>query len=178
MSRRQGATENYVLQYEVARYTPYGEYTAVCRVDEYGRTTIAIYEGDPTVELLWGLVRIEGRPIVPPRRLGRYADVNNAITETIAAYEIPFYQMDAVEHASEELAINYAEELRKRRQRVESVDTTPETEETTQDFSKIKITAWDDPRDDETERQVRQVANRTGKSENSIRNLIQFRKAE
>jgi hypothetical protein len=176
LQRQQQQPEDVFLRYQVERSTYFGDYTADVVVDQKGRTTIYLYEGEIETKTAWGLLTIQHDP-VNVRKIGRLTSVGHTITAMIIDHEIPLYQRYMVEEADTHLDINYKEELGKKIQRM--ADGEPAAEEVTIHVEP-DVHVWNEavtePTEEEKrEQQLLETARKTGKDPNSLRNLIQFK---
>lgn len=169
--------EEPLLEYQVERSTYFGDYTAVVIVDSKGRTTITLYEGDPVIKAFWGLAEIAAEPIAA-RKIGRLTSVHHTITDMIVDYELPQYQKWMVEEMESHLDLDYAAELGKRRQRIkQQKEIEAEATATVYEPPTINdyLAAPELTEQQLREQQLQEVARRTGKDPESLKNLVQFR---
>jgi hypothetical protein len=170
-----------IEEYTVERKTQFKRYWAVVQVDyTEGIQSIFLYDQDPH-KLLLGFIPRKMEPI-DTLTGNRLLEVNRAITRMITSHEFMIYQRWLVENGERFLDIDYAHEMYKQKQKLlpPSERELIELEEV-QAREPIAVTEYINGQQvtytitlDGSD-QVQEVANRTGMSESSLRNLIQYR---
>jgi hypothetical protein len=162
----------------IERTTPFGRYIILVygereRHSHKGTITIELYDREPQERTLFGLLTIDHEPI-DVFTGGIQTDIQRKITNMIADYEMPLYHLYIAENASHELEIDYHEIARRRREKF--VPKPKQTEEEPPPVQTRSYTIYDYA--DDNRNKVKEIANKTGMSENSLNNLRQFRKKQ
>jgi hypothetical protein len=167
--------ENQTIHFEtrIERTTPFGRYIILVygsreQHSHKGEITIEIYDREPRERTLFGLFPIDHDPI-DTFKGGIQTDINRKIKHMIADYEMPLYHLHMAENATHELEIDYHEIAKRRREKFGSK---PETEEELPPVQTQEPTIYDFAEDNRYK--VKELANKTGMNENSLKNLVQF----
>jgi hypothetical protein len=170
-----------LIEYRVNRLTEFGEYIALVQIDQRKRKQyILVFDREPVITAMFGLIKIDAVPI-KQATVGALTDIHSEITRMIVDWEIPLWSKEVAENVPDPfLAINYQEEIKKRRTRLQA--TTTEDTTTSYNYEAPIINDFFDaeqqpektPEQIKAE-QIQEIADRTGRTVAQVSNLAQFR---
>jgi hypothetical protein len=184
IQRQQQEEEQPRVVYPLEEPTYFGHYIAIVYV--YTKNTvIELYKKAPSVKkslvskALSKLLDIppEDEQICIPRSISHLSSVHHTMKAMIVEFELPLYQKYMAEELQGKMEIDYAEELRKKRQRLANIDREP-VQETVRQYAPPTIDDYLSEREpteeEKKEQRIQELAARDGVDPAKYRNLLPF----
>lgn len=118
-------------------------------------------------------------------KAGPHTNMEALVHRMLTDYEVMLYQNEIIEDMEKEIEIDYAEELRKRREKLQKLNEGKKNVDPYEKYIAPEIRIWNENTEKEKEetepsidQRVIEIANKHGMNPNSVANLPQFRKSK